>query len=135
MKTEFLDKRLETLEQLNLLMDLDPEEERELLELRQIKQLIPLLSVSKCPNSNCDNEGTLAVQTYPDGEWAPEPCEWCYNKKKLLNNLDLKKELEVTNKLLDERQKVLDAIPEFQSHGKCVPHAIKWIEESKSLRK
>ncbi len=45
---------------------------------------------------------------------------------------DLKHELEVTDKLLDERQKVLDAIPECRIHGKCVPHAIEWIEEMKA---
>ena len=40
MKTEFLDKRLERLEQLNLLRDLDFEEGRELAEIKRIKQLI-----------------------------------------------------------------------------------------------
>lgn len=48
------------------------------------------------------------------------------------NCADLKHELEVTDKLLNERQRVLDAIPECQSHGKCVPHAIEWIEEMKA---
>jgi hypothetical protein len=48
------------------------------------------------------------------------------------NCADLKHELEVTEKLLNERQRVLDAIPECQSHGKCVPHAIEWIEEMKA---
>jgi hypothetical protein len=40
MKTEFLDKRLERLEQLNTLRDLDFEEGRELAEIKRIKQLI-----------------------------------------------------------------------------------------------
>lgn len=40
MKTEFLDKRLERLEQLNLLRELDFEEGRELAEIKRIKQLI-----------------------------------------------------------------------------------------------
>lgn len=44
----------------------------------------------------------------------------------------VKKELEVTDKLLNERQRVLDAIPECQSHGSCVPHALEWIEEMKN---
>jgi hypothetical protein len=48
------------------------------------------------------------------------------------NCVDLKQELEVTNKLLNERQRVLDAIPECQIHGKCVPHAIEWVEEMKA---
>ncbi|MCS6204004.1 hypothetical protein [Shewanella baltica] len=40
----------------------------------------------------------------------------------------LKQELDITNSLLRERQKLLDAIPECEVHGKCVPHAIEWIE-------
>lgn len=40
MKTEFLNKRLERLEQLNLLRELDFEEGRELAEIKRIKQLI-----------------------------------------------------------------------------------------------
>jgi len=46
---------------------------------------------------------------------------------------DLKKELTVTEQLLEERQRVLDAIPECKTHGACVPHAIEWIEEMKGL--
>ena len=45
---------------------------------------------------------------------------------------DLKQELEVTDKLLNERQKVLDAIPECPIHGSCIPHAIEWIEGMKA---
>jgi len=44
----------------------------------------------------------------------------------------LKHELEVTDQLLNERQRVLDAIPECEIHGKCVPHAIEFIEEMKA---
>jgi len=46
---------------------------------------LSLLGASKCPNSNCDNNGTIAYQT-ANGDWEPEPCEWCYKKKELLNN-------------------------------------------------
>jgi hypothetical protein len=45
---------------------------------------LSLLSVSKCPNSDCDNDGTIAYQTQ-SGEWESEPCEWCDRKKKLLS--------------------------------------------------
>ncbi len=45
---------------------------------------------------------------------------------------DFKNELEVIEKLLNERQRVLDAIPECEIHGSCVPHAIEWIEEMKA---
>ena len=42
------------------------------------------------------------------------------------------RELEVTNTLLEERQQVLDAIPECEVHGKCIPHALEWIEKAKA---
>ena len=53
------------------------------------------------------------------------------NEKEMI---DLKHELEVTDKLLEEIQRVLDAIPECPSHGKCVPHALEWIEEMKAMK-
>lgn len=56
----------------------------ELLNLYNVS--LSLLGVSKCPNSNCDNNGTIATQEYPSGEWIPEPCEWCHRKNELLNN-------------------------------------------------
>ena len=41
-------------------------------------------------------------------------------------------ELQVTDKLLEARQEVLDAIPECPIHGSCIPHALEWIESMKS---
>jgi aspartate carbamoyltransferase regulatory subunit len=49
-----------------------------------VKESDSLLGVAKCPNSNCDNNGTIATQEYPSGEWMPEPCEWCHRKKEHL---------------------------------------------------
>ena len=47
---------------------------------------------------------------------------------------ELEEELTITDKLLAERQKVLDAIPECQSHGKgCIPNALEWIAKQKDL--
>lgn len=46
---------------------------------------------------------------------------------------DLEKELEVTDSLLSEREKLLDAIPECSVHGKCIPHALEWINKMNSL--
>lgn len=41
-------------------------------------------------------------------------------------------ELDITNKLLAERERVLNAIPECPTHGSmCVPHALDWVEASK----
>ncbi len=40
---------------------------------------------------------------------------------------------EVTEKLLNERQRVLDTIPGCPLHGPCVPHALDWIKQSKKL--
>ena len=55
----------------------------ELLNLYNVS--LSLLGVARCPNSNCDNNGTIAYQT-ANGDWEPEPCEWCHRKKELLNN-------------------------------------------------
>ena len=44
---------------------------------------------------------------------------------------DLREELLVTERLLDDRESVLRAIPACQEHGSgCIPHALKWIEEA-----
>lgn len=41
-------------------------------------------------------------------------------------------ELAITEKLLADRQRVLDAIPACPMHGACVPHALEWIEKAKA---
>jgi hypothetical protein len=43
-------------------------------------------------------------------------------------------EIAVTDKLLADRQRVLDAVPECPAHGPCVPFAIQWITNMKNLR-
>lgn len=45
---------------------------------------------------------------------------------------ELIEELAVANKLLAERQRVLDAVPPCPDHGPCVPHALEWIEKAKT---
>ena len=48
----------------------------------------------------------------------------------------IEKELETTDKLLADRQKIMEAIPACVAHGgQCVPHAIEWIEQVKTLAK
>lgn len=48
---------------------------------------------------------------------------------------ELKKELELNEKLLSERNKVLKAIPDCEQHGGgCVPNALIWISDSKIAR-
>lgn len=60
-----------------------------------------------------------------------------FGAKKLKQVLDvvseLEKEIKVTDDLLADRQRLLDAIPECEVHGKCIPHALEWIEKMKSL--
>jgi len=44
--------------------------------------------------------------------------------------LSLLEELRVTDELLNERNKVMNAIPPCPMHGhQCVPHALEWIKE------
>lgn len=47
----------------------------------------------------------------------------------------LEAEIEVSHKLLEERNKLLIAIPGCVEHGLCVPHALAWIEKVKALAK
>lgn len=45
-------------------------------------------------------------------------------------------ELNTTDKLLDERRKILDAIPACVAHGdQCIPHALEWLDQVKTLAK
>jgi hypothetical protein len=45
-------------------------------------------------------------------------------------------ELRVTEELLAERNRLLDAIPECSVHGpQCVPHAIEWIKDEAARRR
>lgn len=46
---------------------------------------------------------------------------------------ELRAELEVTNKLLDERNRLLGHIPGCGVHGACIPHAIEWVQAFKDL--
>ena len=48
---------------------------------------------------------------------------------------ELEAELKVSDELLKDRDALLSAIPECPAHGKCVPHAIEWIEQVKTLAK
>lgn len=48
---------------------------------------------------------------------------------------ELTEELRIVNALLDERNKLLDAIPPCPYHGsQCVPHALNWIETAKEVQ-
>lgn len=52
---------------------------------------------------------------------------------KPLTDDDLLILLNTNERLLAERQKVLDAIPECEAHGgNCVPHAIEWIKAQRN---
>ena len=56
-------------------------------------------------------------RTPEEGEDRCEKCE------------KLKEELRVTEEILTERNRLLEAIPECSVHGKqCVPHAIQWVQ-------
>lgn len=46
----------------------------------------------------------------------------------------LQTELKTTDRLLNERQKLLEAIPQCSDHGSCVPHALEWISKVKQLQ-
>jgi len=47
----------------------------------------------------------------------------------IIENARLHEALGVTDKILAERQRVLEAIPQCEEHGFCVPHALEWIAD------
>jgi len=55
------------------------------------------------------------------------------NKELLKKISELEKEIAVSDILLKDRELLLSLIPECPSHGKCMPHAIDWINKMKSL--
>lgn len=56
-------------------------------------------------------------------------------KQALARIKELEAELKVSDDLIKDRQRLLDAIPQCPAHGACVPHAIEWIEQVKTLAK
>ena len=42
---------------------------------------------------------------------------------------ELREELEVTDKLLHDHERILATIPECPAHGACVPHAVQWVKD------
>lgn len=83
------------------------------------ERLIKLVEVNLMPDCRNKSDFTLFNEIH----------------KKLNKLRKLEKELEVKDKLLEARQSVLDAIPECEIHGSCIPNAIEWIEKMKSLEK
>ncbi len=45
----------------------------------------------------------------------------------------LEEEVKVTDKLLQERDRLLEAIPKCPAHGLCIPHAVEWVNQVKTL--
>ena len=44
--------------------------------------------------------------------------------------LELIADLEVTDKIIAERNRLMSSIPACPIHGPCVPHAIEWVEKA-----
>lgn len=43
-----------------------------------------LLAIARCPNEGCDGKGWSAHQV-AEGTWEQEQCQWCHERKKLLD--------------------------------------------------
>lgn len=80
---------------------------------------------------------------YGIDRWADEPTpgliEVEYVRADLFEALQTelkaaKEEIELDDKLLADRNRLLEAIPECPVHGACVPHALEWIEKAKALQ-
>ena len=55
----------------------------------QLEEAIKLLRMSKCPDPDCDNNEHIAVQINDD-EWEAQQCQWCCEKRILLEKFDYK---------------------------------------------
>ena len=53
-------------------------------EMRE--KVVSLLGKARCPDQDCDNNGTIACRISED-EWEPQQCQWCYEKKAFLSTL------------------------------------------------
>lgn len=47
-------------------------------------------------------------------------------------NLALRAEVALDNKIIAERDRLLAAIPECAAHGQCVPYAIQWVKDTQT---
>jgi hypothetical protein len=60
--------------------------------------------------------------------------EWAGKAQAALAALvEARAEIAVDDRLLAERKRVMDAIPECPAHGECVPHAVEWVNAAKAL--
>jgi len=65
------------------------EKELQLYADEQSRETIKLLEISRCPNFTCDNNGTCTTATLGQDELMepePEQCEWCFNRKIIIDN-------------------------------------------------
>jgi hypothetical protein len=49
--------------------------------------------------------------------------------------IELREHVEVDEKLLADLERLLESIPECPAHGRCIPHAIEWVEQHKTTRR
>lgn len=90
----------------------------------------------RCPGCGSETTGEYAGGTYygcgsVQTTFRHKRTEICWERERdaLRQRMaELEREVEVDERLLDERNRVLDAIPECAAHGgQCVPHALDWI--------
>lgn len=75
----------------NITTEEDAKEISQLLQqeyLRGRKEGVKLLEVARCPEPDCDNNGTIANRI-SDDEWEPQQCQWCHEKRLLLDSARL----------------------------------------------
>jgi hypothetical protein len=103
----------------------------------QIDELLRTADEPKAECSRCRGSGEVKAMTQehgPDDYEFDAECPDCKGvgvvDRATVPPSALQQELAVTNKLLDERNRLLDAIPECPQHGRqCVPHAIEWVQK------
>ena len=67
------------------------------LSEQSLLKALKLLEFARCPDQDCDNNGTVACRI-SDDEWEPQQCQWCDERKTLLTSLKHLPQEEVKNK-------------------------------------
>jgi hypothetical protein len=53
----------------------------------QMSGIAALLSMARCPNGGCDNEGHIAHDTGDGIDY--EPCQWCHERDQAVKHMDM----------------------------------------------
>ena len=105
-----------------------------LVEMLLEKEVVSIEDITNLYIDNSDKIDELKAEI---SELEKSEIEGDENKAQVLEDKieELEAELEISDGLLKDRDRLLNAIPQCVAHGPCVPHAIEWINQVKTLAK